>query len=145
MPRIAAGGFVSPRITLTRSGGAVRFNEGQTKSAAPAAANHATRRGGEVHSIFASRLRMTITGVNATLICEISLRTSAVSNHTKAAKAKLARSDASRGSDIQAAAAHTPMTYSATIPSTWVFATERPHTIPMLLWYPRRISNEYLW
>src|SRR5438105_4214111 len=110
MPRIAARGVVSPRITLTRSGGPLRFNEGQTKSAAPAAADHATRRAGEAHSIFAMRLRMTITGVNATTICEISLRTSAVSSHTRAARAKLARSDASRGSDLQAAAAHTPTT-----------------------------------
>src|SRR5436309_3636646 len=110
MPRITARGVVSPRITLTRSGGALRFNEGQTKSAAPAAADQATRRAGEVHSIFASRLRMTITGVNATAICEISLRTIAVSSHTSAAHNKLASSAASSGSDLQAAAAHTPMT-----------------------------------
>src|SRR3989442_12753792 len=97
MPRMAADAVVSPRITLIKSAGALRFNEGQTKSAAQAAAAHATRRGSEVHSIVASRLRMTITGVNAKTICEISLRTSAVLSHNTAAKAKLARSVASRG------------------------------------------------
>src|SRR2546425_10130762 len=110
MPRMAARGVVWPWITFTRSAGALKFNEGQTKSTAPAAADHATRRAGEVHSIFASKLRMTITGVNASTICEISLRTSAVWSHTTAARAKLARSEASRGSDVQAAVAHRPIT-----------------------------------
>ena len=53
---------------------------------------------------------MTIIGVNASTICEISLRMSAVWSHTAAAKAKLARSEASKGSDLQAAAAHEPRT-----------------------------------
>src|SRR5437867_9212519 len=110
MPRMADRAVVSPRITFTRSAGALRFNEGQTNSAAPATADHATRRAGEVHSIFASKLRMTIIGVNARTICEISLRTKAVWSHATAAKAKLARSEASRVSDLQAAAAHEPRT-----------------------------------
>src|SRR5215831_15938241 len=101
MALMAARGVGPPWMTWRRPGHAVRVNEGQAKSAAPAAADHATRRAGEVHSIFESRLRMTITGVNATTICGISLRTNAVSSHTRAAKARLTRSDASRGSDLQ--------------------------------------------
>src|SRR5438105_15577914 len=111
---MAARAVVSPRITFTRSAGALRFNEGQTNNAAPATADHATRRAGEVHSVFASKLRMTIIGVNASTICEISLRMSAVWSHTAAAKAKLARSAASKGSHLQAAAAPEPRTEMAT-------------------------------
>src|SRR6266850_8194719 len=110
MSRIAARAFVSPRMTFPRSAGAVRFDEGQTRSAPQAAATHTHRRAGEIHSLLASRLRMTITGVNARTICGISLRMRAVLNQIIAAKARLARSDASRGSVLHAAAAHTPMT-----------------------------------
>src|SRR5438105_10482290 len=110
MSRARVRGVVSRRISFTRSAGALRFTEGQAKSAALAATDHTTRRAGELHSIFASKLRMTITGVNASTICEISLRTTAVSSHTTAAKVKLARSEASRGSDVQAAVAPRPIT-----------------------------------
>ena len=109
MVRIEAFADGSPRINFQRSNGALRFNEGQTRIAAQPA-NHAMRRLTEVHSIVESRLSMTIIGVNATAICEISLRTSAVFNHMTAAKAKLARRDASKGSNLQAAATHIPMT-----------------------------------
>src|SRR5437870_11724304 len=110
MSRIAARALVSPRMTFPRSAGAVRFDEGHTRSAPQAAAAHTPRLAGEVHSLLASRLRMTITGVNASTICEISLRLRAVLSQITAAKARLARSDASRGSVLHAAAAQTPMT-----------------------------------
>ena len=48
----------------------------------------------------------------------------------------------SRGADLHAAAAHTPMTYRVTIARTTVLVAGSPHNIPMLLWYPRRSSSE---
>src|SRR5207249_9913180 len=111
--------------------------EGQTKNTPQTVSIHAASARFDFNSFVASRPRTTIMGVNAAVMCGISLLTNALLTQITAAKVRLARRDAWRGSDFLATMMHLPITYPAARTRTTVSFEGSCHEIPMLLWYPR--------
>src|SRR5437867_475921 len=121
--------------------GELRMAAGQAKSRIETQNPQTQRPCLDGHIGVPSRARSTIIGVKAAAMCGMSLVIRAVFNQITLKNARLARNDASRGSDFLATMTQTTITPAVTPPSATVSREGSCHNIPMVFWQARRIST----